>query len=165
MGTTEIKENKDIEVVENAEVVEDAEAVEAVQEIRPYTLRNPKASDIASFLKLFSKVGIRDLKGAFNSDETKNIIKKSMEDGGDVSKAVEDIGIGFMFEIADTILVKLSECQTEVFKCLSCLSGMKVEQIADLDLPVFTEMLFDAVTLPGFADFIKVVSRLYKKMQ
>lgn len=163
MGTTEIKENKD--VVENAEVVEDAETVEDVQEIKPYTLRNPKTSDIASFLKLFSKVGIRDLKGAFNSDETKNIIKKSMEDGGDVSKAVEDIGIGFMFEIADTILVKLSECQTEVFKCLSCLSGMKVEQIADLDLPIFTEMLFDAVTLPGFADFIKVVSRLYKKMQ
>ena len=59
MGTTEIKENKDIEVVENAEVVEeaevveDAEATEDVQEIKPYTLRNPKATDIAAFLKLF----------------------------------------------------------------------------------------------------------------
>lgn len=57
MGTTEIKENKDIEAVENAEVVEDTEAVEDVQEIKPYTLRNPKATDIAAFLKLFSKLG------------------------------------------------------------------------------------------------------------
>jgi len=26
-------------------------------------------------------------------------------------------------------------------------------------------MLYDAVTLPGFADFIKVVSRLFEKRQ
>ena len=55
MGTTEF-ENNDIgavenaEVVEEAEVVEDAEETEDVQEIKPYTLRNPKATDIAAFL-------------------------------------------------------------------------------------------------------------------
>ena len=74
MGTTEIKENKDIEVVENdevveeAEAVEDAEATEDVQEIKPYTLRNPKATDIASFLKLFSKLGVKDFKDSFSGN-------------------------------------------------------------------------------------------------
>ena len=169
MGTTEIKENKD--VVENAEVVEDAETVEDVQEIKPYTLRNPKATDIAAFLKLFSKLGVKDFKDSFSGNGFKELIAKEHEklagdeDDEDTSKFLENVGIGLAFELVDVILTKLSDCQREVFVCLSHLSGMTVDEVADLDLSVFTQMLYDAVTLPGFADFIKVVSRLYKKMQ
>lgn len=169
MGTTEIKENKD--VVENAEVVEDTEAVEDVQEIKPYTLRNPKAADIATFLKLFSKLGIKDFKDSFSKDKIKQIIDAERDkEGGEVSNDeitkdsfIENVGIGLAFEIADIILERLSECQTEVFACLARLSGMKAEEVADLDMSVFTKMLYDAITLPGFADFIKVVSGLLGK--
>lgn len=171
MGTTEIKENKDIEAVENAEVVEDTEVVEDVQEIKPYTLRNPKATDIASFLKLFSKLGIKDFKDSFSDDAFRELIAKEREklagdgeDDEDISKFLENVGVGLAFELADVILAKLSDCQREVFACLSHLSGMTVDEVADLDLSVFTQMLWDAVTLPGFADFIKVVSRLYEKI-
>lgn len=171
MGTTEIKENKDIEAVENAEVVEDTEAVEDVQEIKPYTLRNPKATDIASFLKLFSKLGVKDFKDSFSGNGFKELIAKereklaSDEDDEDTSKFLENVGVGLAFELVDVILAKLSDCQHEVFVCLSHLSGMTVDEVADLDLSVFTQMLYDAVTLPGFADFIKVVSRLFEKRQ
>lgn len=178
MGTTEIKENKDIEVVENADVieeadvVEDAEATEDAQEIKPYTLRNPKATDIASFLKLFSKLGVKDFKDSFSGNGFKELIAKEREkaagddkDNEDTSKFLENVGIGLAFELADVILTKLSDCQREVFVCLSRLSGMTVDEVADLDLSVFTQMLYDAVTLPGFADFIKVVSRLFEKRQ
>lgn len=173
MGTTtEIKENKDIEVVENAEGVKDAEAVEDVQEIKPYTLRNPKATDIAAFLKLFSKLGVKDFKDSFSGNGFKELIAKEREkaagageDNGDTSKFLENVGIGLAFELVDVILAKLSDCQREVFVCLSRLSGMTVDEVANLDLSVFTQMLYDAVTLPGFADFIKVVSRLFEKRQ
>lgn len=178
MGTTEIKENKDIEVVENdevveeAEVVEDAEATEDVQEIKPYTLRNPKATDIASFLKLFSKLGVKDFKDSFSDNGFKELIAKEREklagdgeDDEDTLKFLENVGIGLAFDLVDVILTKLSDCQREVFVCLSHLSGMTVDEVADLDLSVFTQMLYDAVTLPGFADFIKVVSRLFEKRQ
>ena len=178
MGTTEIKENKDIEVVENAEVVEEAEVVEDaevtedVQEIKPYTLRNPKATDIAAFLKLFSKLGVKDLKDSFSGNGFKELIAKEREkasgdgeDDEDTSKFLENVRIGLAFELADVILTKLSDCQREVFVCLSHLSGMTVDEVADLDLSVFTQMLYDAVTLPGFADFIWVVSNLFKKRQ
>lgn len=171
MGTTEIKENKDIEAVENAEVVEDTEAVEDVQEIKPYTLRNPKATDIAAFLKLFSKLGVKDFKDSFSGNGFKELIAKEREklagdeDDEDTSKFLENVGVGLAFELVDVILAKLSYCQHEVFVCLSHLSGMTVDEVADLDLSVFTQMLYDAVTLPGFADFIKVVSRLFEKRQ
>lgn len=171
MGTTEIKENKDIEAVENAEVVEDTEAVEDVQEIKPYTLRNPKATDIASFLKLFSKLGVKDFKDSFSGNGFKELIAKEREklagdeDDEDTSKFLENVGVGLAFELVDVILAKLSDCQREVFVCLSHQSGMTVDEVADLDLSVFTQMLYDAVTLPGFADFIKVVSRLFEKRQ
>ena len=75
------------------------------------------------------------------------------------------MGVGLAFELVDVILAKLSDCQREVFVCLSHLSGMTVDEVADLDLSVFTQMLYDAVTLPGFADFIWVVSNLFKKRQ
>ena len=168
MGTTEIKKNKD--VVENTEVV-DAEATEDVQEIKPYTLRNPKATDIAAFLKLFSKLGVKDFKDSFSGNGFKELIAKEREklagdeDDEDTSKFLENVGIGLAFELVDVILTKLSDCQREVFVCLSHLSGMTVDEVADLDLSVFTQMLYDAVTLPGFADFIKVVSRLFEKRQ
>jgi len=174
MGTTEIKENKDIEVVENAEVVEEAEVVEDAEatEDKPYTLRNPKATDIAAFLKLFSKLGVKDFKDSFSGNGFKELIAKEREklagdgeDDEDTSKFLENVGIGLAFELADVILTKLSDCQHEVFVCLSHLSGMTVDEIADLDLSVFTQMLYDAVTLPGFTDFIKVVSRLFEKKQ
>lgn len=166
MGTTEIKKNKD--VVENTEVVEDAEATEDVQEIKPYTLRNPKATDIAAFLKLFSKLGVKDFKDSFSGNGFKELIAKEREKlagDEDTSKFLENVGIGLAFELVDVILTKLSDCQREVFVCLSHLSGMTVDEVADLDLSVFTQMLYDAVTLPGFADFIKVVSRLFEKRQ
>lgn len=169
MGTTKIKKNKD--VVENTEVVEDAEATEDVQEIKPYTLRNPKATDIASFLKLFSKLGVKDFKDSFSGNGFKELIAKECEklagdeDDEDTSKFLENVGIGLAFDLVDVILTKLSDCQREVFVCLSHLSGMTVDEVADLDLSVFTQMLYDAVTLPGFADFIWVVSNLFKKRQ
>lgn len=169
MGTTEIKKNKD--VVENTEVVEDAKATEDVQEIKPYTLRNPKATDIAAFLKLFSKLGVKDFKDSFSGNGFKELIAKEREklagdeDDEDTSKFLENVGIGLAFELVDVILTKLSDCQREVFVCLSLLSGMTVDEVADLDLSVFTQMLYDAVTLPGFADFIWVVSNLFKKRQ
>lgn len=170
MGTTEIKKNKD--VVENTEVVEDAEATEDAQEIKPYTLRNPKATDIAAFLKLFSKLGVKDFKDSFSGNGFKELIAKEREkasgDGEDdegTSKFLENVGIGLAFELVDVILAKLSDCQREVFVCLSHLSGMTVDEVADLDLSVFTQMLWDAITLPGFADFIWVVSNLFKKRQ
>lgn len=169
MGITEIKKNKD---VENTEVVEDAEATEDVQEIKPYTLRNPKATDIAAFLKLFSKLGVKDFKDSFSGNGFKEFIAKEREkasgdgeDNEDASRFLENVGIGLAFELVDVILTKLSDCQREVFVCLSHLSGMTVDEVADLDLSVFTQMLYDAVTLPGFADFIKVVSRLFEKRQ
>ncbi len=174
MGTTEIKDNKDIEAIENAEVVKDTETVEDSQEIKPYTLaytlRNPKAADIAAFLKLFSKLGVKDFKDSFSGNGFKELIAKEREkaageDNGDTSKFLENVGIGLAFELVDVILAKLSDCQREVFVCLSRLSGMTVDEVANLDLSVFTQMLYDAVTLPGFADFIKVVSRLFEKRQ
>ena len=137
MGTTEIKKNKD--VVENTEVVEDAEATEDVQEIKPYTLRNPKATDIAAFLKLFSRLGVKDFKDSFSGNGFKELIAKEREklagdeDDEDTSKFLENVGIGLAFELVDVILTKLSDCQREVFVCLSHLSGMTVDEVADLD--------------------------------
>lgn len=160
MGTTEIKGNENIETTDTAEIAAP----------KPYTLRNPKAADIATFLKLFSKLGIKDFKESFSKDKIKQIIdaerdKEGGEDSDEKTKDnfIESVGISLAFEIIDIILERLSECQTEVFACLARLSGMNVEEVADLDMSVFTEMLYDAITLPGFADFIKVVSGLYKK--
>lgn len=153
-------------------VVIDIIYMENEREIKPYTLRNPKATDIAAFLKLFSKLGVKDLKDSFNGNGFKELIAKEREkasgdgeDDEDSSKFLENVGIGLAFELADVILTKLSDCQREVFVCLSHLSGMTVDEVADLDLSVFTQMLWDAITLPGFADFIWVVSNLFKKRQ
>lgn len=158
MGTTEEVVND----LENPDMISDTDNVDSDQETL-YVLRNPKATDIASFLKLFSKLRIKELKESISGDTLKSIIQIERDKNKDDDDAFERIGISLAFEMIDIIIERLSECQWEVFKCLSCLSGMSVEDIAELDLSVFTQMLYDAIMLPGFADFIKVVSRLYEK--
>ena len=39
---------------------------------------------------------------------------------------------------------------------------MKIEEVKDLDLAVFTEMIIDFVQKDDFKDFFKVVSKLFK---
>ena len=121
-----------------------------------YTLRNLEARDIASVTTILSRIGIKEIKGLFQSETVQKLLTSTDE------KEQINGGVEIGFEIAGLVLANYEKCQSDVFKLLASLSGKTVEEIASMPLPDFAEMVVAVIQQDGFMGFIKVVSKLFQ---
>lgn len=149
-------------VAENA-VMQSGQAVQE-QEEKPYTLRGLCAKDIMPMVQIIRKIGLKDIGKCFDAEEIKTITD-SMSDTGN-NKSVEDmaetVGITVVLKIVDLVLENLSEAEQEIFNFLAGLSGMTSDDVANLPMDVFFEMLVDVFKAKEFMGFMGVVSKLLK---
>lgn len=118
-----------------------------------YETRNLCSKDIFPMSKILSKIGFAQLKECFEAEEIKKISK---------SKDVEIVGMTVMMNFAGIIIGNLPNCETEIYKFLSDLTGVKVEELKEISLADFAELIIEIVKKEDFKDFIGVVSRLLK---
>ena len=128
---------------------------------KPYELRALTSKDIFPVFTIMGKIGFKEFKSCFESDEVKKAVKKVI-DSGDDKDIKESVGITVFIDIAGIVISNISSCEKDIYKLLSSLSGMTVQEIEELPLGTFTEMIVDVVKADGFRDFIKVVSKLFK---
>lgn len=134
-----------------------ADHIPEKEEGKAYALRKLEAKDIAPMASILSKIGIREVKSCFSPDDMKAIA------GSECSmEAIGAVGVSVALEIADVILRNYERCQYDIFRFLSSLSGIDVEQIESMPIDTFTEMVIDVVKKDEFKDFMKVVSKLFK---
>lgn len=119
-----------------------------------YELRDLKSKDVAPMCNIIRKIGLKEFKSCFTSEE----INAMVEGNFDVNR----IGFSVAVSVAGVIFDHISDCEADIFKFLSELSGMTTEDIAELDMVVFAEMIIDVFKKEQFKDFMKVVSRLLK---
>ena len=125
-----------------------------MSEEKNYTLRSLKADDIFLVVKLVNKIGFKEMKGCFNSQEVKDAI------AGAVSGKEADlstVGMTVMFEIASLILEHLPDCKNEIYALLSGLSGKAQTEIAEMPSGVFMQMVMDVIRKDEFRDFFQGV--------
>lgn len=139
--------------------------VEAVEE-KPYVLRDLKSEDMFPMFRILSKIGFKEFKTCFDNDSIKALIADAKTEDPDAGRLKKDelvasVGISVMIDIAGIVLENISKCKTEIYVFLSGLSGMTKEEIADLDMVVFAEMIIDVFKKDQFKDFFKVVSKLF----
>ena len=72
--------------------------------------------------KIISKIGISEFKDCLNSDTVKAMTKDNKEN-------VEAIGMTVMLDMGSIILSHVSDCETELYKFLSDLTGETVETL------------------------------------
>lgn len=120
-----------------------------------FELRTLNASDIFPMSTILSKIGLNEFKHCFEPSE----IKKLMG-GAKGNEAV--VGMGIMFEVANIILTNLHKCETDVYRFLASVANVDVDEIKNLPLADFAELIIDLVQKPEFKDFFSVVSRLFK---
>ena len=146
------------DVLTNPETYENtADHIPEKEEGKAYALRNLEAKDIAPMASILSKIGIREVKSCFSPDDMKAIA------GSECSmEAIGAVGVSVALEIADVILRNYERCQYDIFRFLSSLSGIDVEQIESMPPYIFAEMVIDVVKKEEFKDFMKVVSKLFK---
>ena len=132
-----------------------------------FELRELKSSDIFPMFKIMGKIGFKDLKDRMTPDKVKELTSMfKQNDVGDAESFSSDeqmmfVGFNVIFEVVEIIMGNLPSCEQEIYSFLAGLSGMKTKEIANLPLPVFTEMVVEVLKKEEFRDFFKVVSRLF----
>lgn len=126
-----------------------------------YELRDLCARDIFPMTKILSKIGIKEFKACFESDDVKNMIA-DMAKGEKTDADVNAIGLTVILDIADIVFANLSSCEEHIYMLLSGLSGMSKKEISELPMATFTAMIIDVIKKDEFKDFIKAVSELLK---
>lgn len=127
---------------------------------KAYKFRTLSAQDIFPMFNIISKIGIKEFKSFFDGEGLEKIMA-TFSGNGDKG-AVEALGVSIAFEIADIIFNNLPKCENDIFKLLAQTSDLEIEDVKNLSLSDFAEMVIDFVKKDEFKDFIKVVSKLFK---
>ena len=128
---------------------------------KAYELRTLCAEDVFPMFKIISKIGIKEFKSCLESDDVKEAIK-SATNNGENQADLEVIGIGVALEIASVIMANIPQAKEDIYLFLAQISGMSKDDIRNLPIPTFTEMIIDVVKKEEFKDFFGVVSKLFK---
>lgn len=135
--------------------------IEAVEAAKPYTFRKLASEDIFLMLRIFGKIGVRELKKCFEGDSLTELVASYKDSGGD-AKALTAIGLSVGFDAVDIILNNLPKCEKEIYQLLAQVAKGVTEAEIRSDAILFMEMLVDFVKKEEFPAFIKVVSKLFK---
>lgn len=150
--------------------------VEIQEKAEPaYMLRNLAAKDVFPMVKIISKIGINEFMNAFEAEEIKKLVsaistddEAKEEDSGEKEEdsgekdGMTVIGISVALNIANTLLGHLGDCEQEIYAFLCGLSGKSKEELMEMPMNTFLEMVVDVFKKEEFRGFIGVVSRLVK---
>lgn len=128
---------------------------------KAFELRQLTADDIFPMFQIISKIGVREFKSCFESEEVRNAIMDMASGAKDQGK-VNAIGLTVAVDIAGVIISNLYKCKDDIYQLLSQLSGMKTKEIASLPMNTFLEMIVAVVKKEEFKDFFQGVTKLLK---
>ncbi len=127
---------------------------------KAYELRTLCAEDVFPMFKIISKIDIKEFKSCFESEDVKEAIKSATN--GETQDGLEVIGLGVALEIASVIMANVPQAKEDIYLFLAQVSGMSKDDIRNLPISTFTEMIIDIVKKEEFKDFFGVVSKLFK---
>ena len=142
--------------------------LEAAEPVKPYAFRTLGGEDMFLMFRIIGKIGLKEFNACLESDGIKGLVaalmgeKLAKADDGEDSPAVSVTYISVVLEVADVLFNNIAKCENEVFQMLSQTSNLSVEQVKELPLAQFMEMVIDFIKKEEFKDFIKVVSKLFK---
>lgn len=141
-----------IEVTEK----ETREEATAVIIEKPYILRPIEADDLDYLAGIIDKIGIDKIAECFDKKEINKLIDKK-EDSEDL---IKEVGIDLMVKIASIIVKNYRVAKSDIYSLLASVSGLTVDNIAHLKLPVYVQMIIDVFKQDGFIDSFRVASSL-----
>ncbi len=103
--------------------------------------------------RIISKIGVKEFKQCFESEAVRTMIKT-----GDVNA----VGVAIALDVGGVIIANLPEAEKEIYAFLANVTGLKEKDIREASLSDFANMVFGVFQKEEFADFIGVVSRLFK---
>lgn len=136
------------------------ETVETANE-KAYTFRKLNSTDLFLMFKIIGKIGINEFTACFDGETMNRMLQ--MAKGKAKEETVSLVGLSVILDIAGVICTNIPKCEAEIYQMLSNTSDLTVEEIKEMDMVVFAEMVIDFVKKDEFKDFIKVASKLFDK--
>lgn len=143
---------------EVTEIIE-AKATATIME-KPYTLRPIEADDLDYLAGIIDKIGIDKIAECFDKKEINKLIDMNADKKEENDALVKEIGIDVMIKIASIVVKNYRVAKGDIYSLLASVSGLTVENIAHLKLPVYVQMIIDIFKQDGFIDSFKVASSL-----
>lgn len=143
-------------------------------EEKVYKFRKLTSKDLFLMIKFIKKIGINNISKILDKDIIKEKIneltQKSNEEANEetseeTSKAsisFEELGISIMFDLAQLIIERLEACEEEIYEILEKTSNLNKEQIEELEIDVFIEMIYDFVRKEEFIKLFQKAASLLK---
>ena len=128
---------------------------------KAYELRNLTSEDMFPMFQILSKVGIREFKNCFESEDVKKAVSQ-MASGKAEDADLNSVGISVALDIAGIVMSNIGKCKEDIYQLLAQLSGKTKKDIAGLPMITFTEMIIDVVKKEEFKDFFQAVAKLFR---
>lgn len=124
-----------------------------------YELRNPTTDDMFLMFRILSKIGVKNVKDCFRANEVMKAVKSTKNQN---DAAIASVGMTVLFEIVGVVLEHIDDAKEDIYAFLARLSGLKAQEIAEMEMADFAQMIIDVVKMEGFRDFFTVVSALFR---
>lgn len=128
---------------------------------KAYTFRRLNSTDLFLMFKIIGKIGINEFTACFDGEAINRMLK--MAKGKTDKETTSIVGLSVILDIAGVICANLPKCEAEIYQMLSNTSDIPVEELKEMDMVAFAEMVIDFVKKDEFKDFIKVASKLFNK--
>ena len=123
-------------------------------------LRNLQACDIFTMVKILNGIGLSKVRSAIDFEKIKEA-RKSMTDENANSIAYQ-VGTDVILSIASVLLENLPEIESDLYKFVGSIAGIKPAEVAKLDFNVFIDLIIDIFKKEEFVDFFNRASKLIK---
>ena len=132
------------------------------EKTKAYNLRDLEADDVFPMFQIISKIGIREFKSCFESENVKKLVAEVTSGKASKDELKATVGMTVAFDIASVILSNVGKCKDDIYLLLSQLSGLTTKEIGKLPMMTFMEMIVDVVKKKEFSDFFQGVVKLFK---
>ena len=123
-------------------------------------LRNLQACDIFTMVKILNGIGLTKIKSAIDFEKIKELRKNMTDKNAD--DIASQVGTDVILSVVSVIFENLPAIESDLYKFVGSLAGIKPTEVAKLDLNVFVDLIFDIFKKEEFVDFFKRASKLIK---
>jgi len=123
-------------------------------------LRALKADDMFPMFAIVSKIGLKDLKESLTPERLEAVMSELKQTDSQVDTATL-LGVNVVLEAAEIIMRNLPSCKDEIYSFLAGLSNRPKEEIGNLGMAEFAELIISVLKKEEFKDFFTVVAKSF----
>lgn len=123
-----------------------------------YELRKLTSKDVFPMVNLIKKFGVDEFKKVINNIDIKKMLSENGELNGQQFSAIA--GFNIIIDVVAVVVENLGKCEKDIFSFLASVSNLSENEIADLPMDEFAQLIIDVLSAKELSSFFGVVSKL-----